>query len=322
MMTRAGMQSDNLRMAVIVILLTVMTLSLGDAVIKALSANLVLWQIFVLRSCLAVPLLLLVLKRRFSSVALVPKAPGWTAVRSLMLVAMWVFYYASLPHLQLSVAAAAYYTLPLFITLFSAFLIGETVGRAGWFAVVLGFAGVVLILKPATDDFNFYAVLPLISAMLYALAMILTRTKCRDEHPLVLSGALNITFIAVGVLATFSGSFLKSLGISSPFLSSTWATMGNPEILAVMLLGVAILVASIGTAVAYQNGPSSVVATFDFAYVGFAVIWGLLFFQEWPDTLAVAGIMVITVAGVIAVRRQSPQKRHVDITRSYRKPHS
>ncbi len=286
-----------------VIVLTVMTLSFGDAVIKLLSSNLVLWQIFVLRSCLAVPLLVLIHRMRFNSVALLPKAPGWTAVRSLMLAMMWVFYYASLPHLQLSIAAAAYYTLPLFITLFSALLVGETVGRAGWFAVVLGFVGVILILKPATGDFNTYALLPLASAMLYALAMILTRTKCRDEHPLILSGALNITFIAVGLLATFSGGFLESLGISSPFLSSTWAMMGNAEILAVVLLGIAILVASIGTAVAYQNGPSSIIATFDFAYVGFAVIWGLVFFREIPDGLAVAGIVLITIAGVIAVRR-------------------
>ena len=69
-----------------------------------------------------------------------------------------------------------------------------------------------------------------------------------------------------------------------------------------MLAGL-ILVASVGTAVAYQAAPASTVGTFDFAYVGFALIWGALFFAERPDTVALAGIFLIVVAGVLAVRR-------------------
>ncbi|MEM8950298.1 MAG: DMT family transporter [Pseudomonadota bacterium] len=180
---------DNLALAVTVIVLTVLALSFGDAIIKALSADLVLWQIFVLRSLVAIPLLLIMLRLRFQSVSLIPRSRRWTVARSLMLAFMWVAYYASLPHLQLSIAAAAYYTLPIFIALFSTVLVGEPVSRAGWLAVVLGFVGTVFILKPAADAFNLYALLPLAAAMLYALAMILTRTKCRDEHPLVLSAA-------------------------------------------------------------------------------------------------------------------------------------
>lgn len=65
-----------------------------------------------------------------------------------MLVAMWVCYYVSLPKLTLSAAAAAYYTLPIFITLFSALFIGSKISQKGWLAVFAGFSGVVLILRP------------------------------------------------------------------------------------------------------------------------------------------------------------------------------
>jgi len=81
-------RSDNTRLAVTVILLTVLVLSLGDALIKKASADLVLWQIFVLRSSLAIPVLLAILRLRFASVRLMPSAPGWTIARSLMLVLM------------------------------------------------------------------------------------------------------------------------------------------------------------------------------------------------------------------------------------------
>ena len=138
--------------------------------------------------------------------------------------------------------------------------------------------------------------------------MILTRTKCRDEHPLILSAALNLTFIAVGLLATMTIGGLEALGVASTspldsFLGADWSPMAGKELLAILLMAIAILGASIGTAVAYQKGPSAVIATFDFAYVGFAALWGFLFFAEVPDGLSLAGMILIVVAGVITVRR-------------------
>jgi len=70
-----------------------------------------------------------------------------------------------------------------------------------------------------------------------------------------------------------------------------------------VILAALILVASVGTAVAYQAAPASTVGTFDFAYVGFALIWGALFFEERPDNIALLGIALLVIAGVLAVRR-------------------
>ena len=306
MTLRTDAQGDNIPLAIAVILLTVLALSLGDALIKQTSTSFVLWQIFVLRSIIAIPVLLILIRFRDASTSLVPHVIGWTSLRSLMLTLMWVAYYASLPHLELSIAAAAYYTLPIFITLFSALFTGEKVGRIGWIAIFLGFVGVLLILKPAADGFNVYALLPLISAILFALAMILTRTKCRDENPLVLSLALNVSFIVVGILATV---LILSIGeamldnATRSFLLSSWTPMGMGEWTAMTLLAVSILIGSIGAAIAYQTGPSSIVATFDFAYVGFASIWGLVFFGEIPDSVVLAGMIMIVLAGLLSVRR-------------------
>ena len=303
MMTIPDIRQDNTKLAIMLILVTVLALSFGDALIKKTSADLVLWQIFVLRSLLAIPVLLLVLRVSFPSISYQPLALFWTIARSVMLTMMWVFYYISLPHVPLAVAAAAFYTLPIFIALFSAALVGERVTIGGWFAIALGFAGVTLILKPTATNFNFYALLPLVSAVLYALAMILTRTKCRSEHPMVLSLTLNITFIAVGLLATLVLPVLNDTGAPHGFLSPTWVSPGIAEITAITVLAVAILIGSIGTAIAYQIGESSVVGVFDFAYVGFAVVWGLLFFAEIPDGVAAIGMLMIVAAGVIAVRQ-------------------
>ena len=297
---------DNVRLAVVVILATDFALSLGDAAIKHISVNFVLWQIFVLRSIIAIPMLIAIIRLRSRAASLMPRRPGWVALRSLMLTSMWVAYYAALPHLALGIAAAAYYTLPIFITLFAALFIGERIGPMGWGAVLLGFVGVLLILKPAASGFNGYALLPLVSAILYALAMILTRTKCREENPLVLSLSLNVAFVVVGLLATLlivMAGGPAGDGPGASFLFGQWSVMGRTEWLSMALLAGAMIIGSIGAAIAYQAGPPATVATFDFAYVGFAGVWGIVFFAEVLDAVTIGGVMLIIAAGVLAVRR-------------------
>ncbi|MEC5209731.1 drug/metabolite transporter (DMT)-like permease [Psychrobacter sp. PL15] len=293
---------DNLPLAVLVIIIAVLALSLGDALIKFTSAEFVIWQIFVLRSLLVMPILLLYLWIKVPSALSVPPALGWTMLRSVMLVGMWLAYYLALPNLDLSIAAATYYTLPIFITLFSAVFIGDKISRLGWMAVIVGFLGVLLILRPKAGDFNLFAILPLISAVLYALSMILTRTKCRDVNPVMLSLVLNLTFIIVGTLAAF---FISSI-VSEPrkgFLLASWTNMGFVEWALMALLAVAILIGSVGAAIAYQKAPPAVIGTFDFAYVGFAILWGLVFFAEVPDMLSLIGIFLIVVAGFMSLRQ-------------------
>ncbi|WP_192363453.1 DMT family transporter [Mesorhizobium mediterraneum] len=297
-----GERADNILLAVSVIILTVLALSLGDALIKMMSGSFVIWQIFVIRSLIVIPVLLLFLAVASPEKLRVPDALDWVILRSLMLVGMWVCYYLSLPNLTLSVAAAAYYTLPIFITLFSALFIGDRISRQGWIAVLAGFLGVLLILRPKAEDFNAYAILPLVSAMLYAGAMILTRTRCRNQHPIVLSLALNIGFVIVGALAA---GFIMLLpdSVRQGFLLASWAAMGRAEWISMGLLAAAILIGSIGAAIAYQNGPPAMIGAFDFAYVGFAVVWGVVFFAEVPDLTSTLGMTLIVGAGILSLRQ-------------------
>ncbi|MBT7648600.1 MAG: DMT family transporter, partial [Rhodospirillaceae bacterium] len=68
-------------------------------------------------------------------------------------------------------------------------------------------------------------------------------------------------------------------------------------------LATAVIIGSVGAAIAYQVGPPTIVATFDFAYVGFAAIWGFVFFAEVPGAVTVAGMILIVVAGLLVTRR-------------------
>ena len=298
-------RTDNSKLAVFSIIFAVLALSMGDAVIKYFSASFSLWQVYVVRSLIAAPILIAVIKFREPTLSLKPVSISWTAIRSLLLGVMWVAYYAALPHIKLSVAAAVFYTIPLFITLFSAVFTGDKVTSKSWIAIVLGFFGVLLIVRPDADGFNAYALLPLLAAILYAVAMILTRTKCLDENPKILSLSLNITFIGMGIVASLLIAIwdpAESAKNTYPFLIGDWAVLDLSGWLTMSVLAIVIIFGSLFAAIAYQNAPSSVVATFDYSYLAFAALWGLLVFSEVPDALTILGMVMIAGAGMIAIR--------------------
>jgi drug/metabolite transporter (DMT)-like permease len=294
---------ENTTLGVTLIVGSVFLMTLADALVKLVSADLTLWQIYVGRSLVSIPVLAVVMFWR--GAGLWPKAPGWAYVRAALLVLMWIVYYASLPILSLSVAAVALYTSPLLIALFSALLIGEPVGPQRWIAILMGFAGVLTILRPGTDAFSWFMLLPILGAVFYAIAMVLTRSKCLDETPLALALALNVSLMAAGLVMT---GLLRVLDLTTaessayPFVLAPWAGMGAREWGVVSLLGGLIAVYSAGVAKAYQSAAPAIVGTFDYAYLVFAAVWGFVLFTEIPDTATVAGMALIAAAGILVAR--------------------
>lgn len=296
--------TDNRPLAITTILFTVFAMSAGDALIKGMGTDSTvgMWQLFAVRSAIVMPVLLgagLVFGLRAS---LLPRSALWVGLRSALLVMVWIAYYTALPYLPLSAAAAALYTLPLFIVAFSALWAHDKVTPLQGIAALLGFVGVALVLRPGSEAFSFYALLPILAAMLFAGAMVLTRLRCRNEHPLAMVFSLHVAFIATGLVGLAILAIAPSLA-SNSFLTGAWYAMAPSEWRLMGLLALSILIASVGTAVAYQKAPTSIIGTFEFAYVGFAVLWGILFFAERPDILTVVGLALIVFAGTLTIRK-------------------
>jgi drug/metabolite transporter (DMT)-like permease len=303
-----GTRPQRTALGVGLILASVVTMAFADALVKLVSADVTLWQIFVVRSIVAVPILALLLLA--TGVGLRVRAPKWAFIRAALLVLTWIAYYAALPVLSLSVAAVTVYTGPIMIALLSAALIGEAVTLRRWAGILLGFLGVITILRPGTDEFSWFTLLPLASAALYALSMVLTRSKCQDDAPLTLALALHGSFLVAGLIV-IAALALADLGAETaaafPFLLGDWAPMGWREWGVIALLGVLSAAYFAGVARAYQVAAPSIVATFDYAYLVSAALWGFLFFAETPDLLTICGMVLITAAGLlVASGRRAP----------------
>ncbi|QNQ99797.1 MULTISPECIES: DMT family transporter [Pseudomonas] len=299
-MAQKDVGNDRVRQGISLIVAAVFVLSLVDAAVKYFSARLPLWQLFLAVACLSVPAIGFWAIGRFKAGRLGIGSIRWVMARSILLLLMWISYYAALPFIPLSVAAVAIYTTPIFIALLAACYGGESLSRLGWSAVGVGFAGVALVLRPGADAFSPATLLPVIGALFYALAMVVTRRHCRNEHPLVLALGLNIAFLVaacLGGLASLAVS--KAVAAQADFLLSPWQPLGREEMAFIVCYAVALVFINTATARAYQIAPAALVGTFDYAYLVFACLWGYLLFQEIPDLFTWGGMLMILSAGVL-----------------------
>ena len=302
---RAGARPEKIALGVATIVATAVAMSFGDAAVKYASSNFSVWQLYVLRSALAIPLTILLIKLGAGPRQILPLSVGWEALRSSLLMLMWIAFYAALSVLSLPTVAAAYYTAPLFITALSALIAGEPVGPRRWLGVLVGFGGVLVIVRPGSEAFSWSTLLPIVSALCYALAAIVTRTKCVDEKPLVLSLALNAAFLLTGAVSSAAIAWWapspEFVGIN-PFILGYWSALGAHEWEIVAMLAVLIVAVSAGVAQAYQSAPSAIIAAFDYSYLAFAALWSFAIFAEPPSTLEIAGMSLIAGAGWLVVR--------------------
>lgn len=146
----------------------------------------------------------------------------------------------------------------------------------------------------------------LAAAILYALGMVVTRTKSRGENPFVLALVFNLIAIVLAGGASLASRAAGAEGGRSAmqdlFLRD-WVPMGGAEWALIGLLSLTMLIGSVGTAFAYQLGPASIISTWDFSYLAFAVLWGVVLFSERLDAASLLGIGLIAASGIIVVRR-------------------
>jgi drug/metabolite transporter (DMT)-like permease len=299
---------EKIALGVATIVATTFAMSFADALVKYVSSDFTVWQIYVLRSALAIPLIVAIARLRPHPRRILPVSAAWSFLRSLLLMLMWIAFYAALSVLSLPVVAAAYYTAPLFITLFSALIVGEPVGPRRWIAILVGFMGVLVILRPGTEAFSWLTLLAILSAVFYALAAIVTRTRCIDERPLALSLALNLSFLLTGTIASAAIALwapTASVIDTNPFLLGHWSAMGVREWQIVAMLAVLIVAVSAGVAKAYQSAPPAIIATFDYSYLVFAAFWSFAIFSDVPDATTIIGMILIAGAGLLVISQRN-----------------
>lgn len=285
--------------------LGVFVFSMQDAILKGLSGSHAVTLAIVLRSIVGLPILFAMVWYESGPKALRTRNWKLLVARGLILLTSYTTYYMAFPALPLAEAVALFFTSPIFVTILAAAFLREKVSWRSWAAVIAGFLGVLIILRPGSDLFEPAALLSLLSAAAYALSMVLARRYSADESTTVMAFYVNGVYMvaAAGVALVF-----HLLGItqaahpSLEFLVRPWAM---PNLTDLALMGLCGVIAALGMTLlthAYRMARANLVTVFEYTGMLWVPLWGFLFFQEIPKWTTVIGTLIIIAAGIFAVR--------------------
>ena len=283
-----------------------------DVLIKGLSGDYAVLQIVFVRSLVALGLFASLLWRERDAATFPIQQPWLHAVRGLLGLVSFTTYYMAIAALPLATVTAVAFAAPLFVTTLSALALGEPVDRRSWTAVVVGFVGVLAVLRPGAAAFEPAALLAVLSALCYAISQTITRHLGRTD-----SGATIVftaTLVAVAVAATSGlvaagGGRGAGLHPSLGFLMRSWVMPSWGALGRMALCG---LISSVGIyclTQAYRMAPASTVSPFEYVMIGWAVLWGYVFWGDVPGPATVLGVATTVAAGVYVLHHQTRYQR-------------
>ncbi len=285
--------------AVGVLLLGVLAISFMDAVIKLLSGDYALHQIVFIRAVISLSILLpFLLRHGFSAVR--TRRPIAHLIRGLLLVIANMCFYTGLASLPLAEASAIVFLSPVFVTFFSWSFLGERFGVLRWIAVLVGLVGMVCVVQPFTGVLQLAYLWPLAAAFCYAGFNTATRYLRKTESAAMLAAMAQVSFILISGIVGLTLGHGQFSGQSDPgldFLLRAWRWPDDADVIYLIGLGVISSVIALSISYAYRNAEASFLSPFEYAVLPFVLLWGLLFFGEFPNGLALLGIGLIAAGG-------------------------
>ena len=264
---------------------------LNDAFVRLAGNSLPLAQILFLRGLLTTFILLMVAVYSGAFKIVIAKADRWRIFfRSIAEALTAYFFLTAVMNMPFANVTAILQILPMTVTLAAAFVFKEKVGVVRISLILIGFFGVILIINPTADGFNIYAIYALIAVFLITLRDLITR-KLSSKVPTLLP-TVSASF---GVLL-----FSVFLLINTPF-----QPLNTQNILFIFFAAFFIIFGYYSAVLVMRSGEISFISPFRYSAILFALIVGLVFFDEKPDIMAFLGIVVVMLAGIVLMMRNS-----------------
>tara|TARA_B000000460_G_scaffold4002_1_gene2747 strand:- start:404 stop:1270 length:867 start_codon:yes stop_codon:yes gene_type:complete len=279
---------NNNIMGIIFMTLGMFCLSVNDVVVKGLNTSFPVWEVIFFRAFSGI-LVSFVLIFIFGWQSLKTKKPIRHFVRAFSAVGCVIFYFFGLKFLLLSENIAIVHSAPIFAALLAVPILGERLGIYRITAIVIGFLGVIIIVKPGTDVFKLVSILPLISALFMASVYLSTRSLMNTDSSIAI-----IFYYSLALLIT-----------SIVFFPSDFAMPNIVQLIPLMSLGVTGSLGHYFMSQAAKNAEVVVISPFEYSSFIFVGIMGYIFYNEVPSISIIIGGILIILGGVyIAYREQ------------------
>lgn len=271
----------------------VLCFTVMDALIKHLAGRYPTLQLVFARNVFALIPVIYPLLKEGGFKLLRTRRPIGHALRAVFgLISMCCFFYAY-GQLELATVIAIGYSAPLFMTALSVPMLGETVGWRRWTAVLVGFAGVLIMTRPGVGMFDVTALIAVFGAFLYALVVVVIRKLGATEHP-----------ATIVLYFTFSSAVVS--GAAMPFLWVAPSLADWPVLVGIGLLGG---VAQLTMTRAFMQAPIAVIAPFEYSSMIWAAAIGYVFWGEVPDQWVWFGTAIVVASGLFILYRETLRRR-------------
>jgi drug/metabolite transporter (DMT)-like permease len=264
--------------------------SILNGVVKSLAETFAVNQIIFVRNSIALITLLAMTSSLGGFAALKVRNRAGVALQALQFTAVLLFVFVAYRHMPLADATAISFLQPVLVVLLSAPLLGEKVTRLGWVALLLGLAGVLLMIKPTGSGSYFGVVMTIIGTLFSALSLIQQRSLSRTETSLAIA------------FWTLAGSALLVL----PSLPATWVHP-SPEQWALLIgNGLASGACQYLTTRALFHAPVSVIAPLQYSKMVWALIVGFIWFGDVPTSMVLCGSVIVIAASALVYFTPKP----------------
>lgn len=262
--------------------------STHDAVVKYLGGLYSPVQIVFFSVLLGFPIVSLMLMRDRTDGNLRPRHPWWTALRTAAAVITGLSAFYAFSTLPLAQTYAILFAAPLLITVLAIPILGEKVGLRRGIAVLVGLAGVVIVLRPGGTELEAGHLAALAAAVFGALSSIIVRKIGAAERSVVL------------LLYPMMANFVL-MGCLLPFV---YRPMPAGDLGALAVIALFAFIGTLLVILAYRLGEAVIIAPMQYSQILWATLFGFLFFNEVPDGGTALGAAVIIVSGLYIVLRE------------------
>ncbi len=259
-----------------------------------------LWQFHLLRS--GVALAIMVGLALFGIGAIRPRRPWAVLARSAIQAIAMLIYFGCLAVLPIGLVVAGFFTSPLFVALIAVVFQGKRITLLHGCAIVLGFVGALLVIRPDPANLDWVAFLPILAGMFYAIGAVATRAWCEGEGTVALSAGF---FVMLAVMGAVGCLMFPGVGVGADgFALRGWMPLNGGLMFWIAMQAVGTLIGIMLLFRGYQIGEASSVAVFEFSLLIFASAWAWYLWGQAVPPLGLFGMALIMLSGAaIAIRR-------------------
>jgi drug/metabolite transporter (DMT)-like permease len=268
--------------------------SANDTATKFAAQYLPVSEIVAVRAGCALIIALLVIAWRKELLAIASIRNPYLILRASIEAVIGVLVIYSLSLMPIANFTAIILIQPFIMTAIGAIWFKERVGWRRWTAVIAGFGGMLLVMKPATEDFELVSLVALLSAILSLIRDLLVRRIHAQVPTTVITFSTALFAVPVGLL----GAAMEP-----------WILPDALTLLAIVVAAAFLFIAFILTVLAFRGTDVSAVSPFRYSIIVFAFVFGVIVFGEIPDSISLIGIGIIVAAGLYMLHRERVRRR-------------